>query len=541
MKRNRTALKKLLRPLWWRVALLTALAMLQSVGLVGFSLTTKYVIDSAVNKDGSLWTWAMVLGGVVLLILTTNLLQAWYSGSTGDKSMARMRHALLSAAAHSEDARLESYHSGELLSRGMEDVNTICDGFVNTIPTMLGQSIRLVCTFLAVAILSPSLAPILLLAGILVVGASALIRPVMKRKHQQVRKTEEQVMASMQENLQQLELIKSLQTEERILDRFALRLRISLAAKASRRRYTVASGALMAGISQIGTAALLLWGAVQIWLDKLSYGSLTAMLQLISLFRTPVVGLSGTMTKLTAMEVAAGRLLDLLETQQPQEDAPVQDISVQAVVFEHVTFRYPSDETPVVRDFSISFPLENWACLTGISGKGKTTLFKLMLGLYTPQEGRVYLKTDKGEIPCGKQTRHLFAYVPQDYALFSGTVQENLQLVAPDATQEECMRALQIAQAGFVSDLSHREQTQVRENNSGLSKGQLQRLAIARAVLMERPIFLLDECTSALDASTESAVLQNLQRLGKQAILVTHRPDAVAELGKVTFVAMEQS
>ena len=113
-------------------------------------------------------------------------------------------------------------------------------------------------------------------------------------------------------------------------------------------------------------------------------------------------------------------------------------------------------------------------------------------------------------------------------------------LVAPDASEEALENALRIAGAEYVRELTHGDQTQVRENNTGLSKGQLQRLAIARAVLMERPVFLLDECTSALDAQTEAAVLANLQKMGKQAILVTHRPEAVEKLETVSFVSMEQ-
>jgi len=150
------------------------------------------------------------------------------------------------------------------------------------------------------------------------------------------------------------------------------------------------------------------------------------------------------------------------------------------------------------------------------------------------------LQTDGGDIPCTEATRQLFAYVPQDYALFSGTILENLQLVAPDADESRLRRALSIAQADFVWELEDQLQTQVRENNAGLSKGQFQRLAIARAVLLERPIFLLDECTSALDAGTEDGVLRGLHDLGKQAIVVTHRPEAMQVLDGITSVSMER-
>jgi ATP-binding cassette subfamily B protein len=263
------------------------------------------------------------------------------------------------------------------------------------------------------------------------------------------------------------------------------------------------------------------------------------MLQLLSQFRTPVLGLSGLWSRLAAVEVAAERLSALLIPACPVEPQTV-DGEIRAIVLEDVTFAYPGDETPVLQNFSFRFPLEDWSCLTGVSGKGKTTIFKLILGLYQPQKGRIYLQTDRGEIPCSEATRHLFAYVPQDYALFSGTVLENLQLIDPDITTDKLRQMLEIAQADFIWELTDREQTQVRENNAGLSKGQLQRLAIARAVLMDRPVFLLDECTSALDARTEDAVLRSLKAMKKKAILVTHRPEALEALEDIAAVSMEQ-
>jgi ATP-binding cassette subfamily B protein len=204
-----------------------------------------------------------------------------------------------------------------------------------------------------------------------------------------------------------------------------------------------------------------------------------------------------------------------------------------------VTFSYPDDEQPVLQDFSLRLPLDRWTSLGGISGRGKTTLFKLILGLHTPQKGRVYLETEKGEIPCSPAVRHLFAYVPQDYALFSGTVLENLLLVAPDAEPQQRKAALTAACADFVFSLTDGENTRVGENNTGLSKGQLQRLAIARAILMERKVLLLDECTSALDAETEQAVLKNLYAFGGGALLVTHRPEALSVLPDVNSIQME--
>ena len=343
-------------------------------------------------------------------------------------------------------------------------------------------------------------------------------------------------MSTMQEDLQQLELIQSLDAQKPILFRFQSKLQSSLDAKRSRRVWTVGTTGVINTVTLAGSGALLLWGAVRVADGSLSYGALTSMIQLFALFRAPVLGLSGLWTRLAAVEVASSRLKDLLHGEIPPAP-PASNAQVHAVVFEDVSFGYPGEEAPVLEHFSARFPLENWACITGISGKGKTTLFKLILGLYKPQSGRVYLETDKGELLCGPETRHLFAYVPQDYALFSGTIRENLELVAPDSPEKQ-RKAIALAQADFVWGLTAEDETLLRENNTGLSKGQLQRLAIARAILMERPVLLLDECTSALDADTETQVLANLHGLGKKAILVTHRPEALKDLSGITPVSM---
>ncbi len=528
-----------MRPYLGRVIWLNILTVLQAVAQVSLAVVTKYVIDAAVKHNGQFLQWAIALGVTLLVIVLSHVLLSWLTGSTVDRCVARMRQALLAAANNCSEEQLSGYHSGELLSRGMEDVHTVCDGFVMTVPGVVGMLTRLVAAFVTIVIMYPAIAPLLLIASLVVIGTTALLRPIVRRKHRAVRQADEQMMSSLQENLQQLELVQSLQMEKQSIKRFAGKVKLSLRARSRRRRWSVGISAGLSLVSQLGTGVLLLWGALQVASGAMSYGSLSAMLQLLSMLRNPVVGLSGVWNRLAAIDVSAERLQELLNQQQSQEE-PLDVDAVEAVIFENVTFHYPGDTQPVLENFSVRFPLDQWACLTGISGRGKSTIFKLILGLYKPQEGRVYLQTAKGEIPCGGATRHLFSYVPQDYSLFSGSVLENFQLVKPDATEENCRPAISAAQADFLWELSAGLQTQVKENNTGLSKGQLQRLAIARAILMDRPIFLLDECTSALDAQTEESLLQALSELNKQAILVTHRPDALRERVGVTFVEMEE-
>lgn len=528
----------MLRSQWGSVVLISCLTVVQSLLQVAVAVLMRYVIDAALENNGKLFFWGVTLIVSLITLVICHSALSWYTGSASDRFVARLRRELLTSAAYSRDAKLQSYHSGELLSRAMEDVKTICDGVMSALPSLIGQLTSLVAAFAAVLLMYPPIAAILAAAAAVIGSMAAWIRPFMKRRHRTVRQAEERMTADMQEDLQQLELIQSLQIQEQTLKRFDRYLKNSLAAMFKRRLWSVGSNGVITTVSNMGTGALLLWGASQIAVGTLSYGSLTSLLQLLSQFRNPVVGLSGLWSRLTAVEVAGERLQELLIPEKPvaEETAPA---VIEAIVFEDVTFGYSGDEAPVLQGFNARFPLGGWACLTGLSGKGKTTLFKLILGLYSPQKGRIYLETDRGQITCSEATRNLFAYVPQDYALFSGTVIENLLLVAPRADETQIRKALKIAGAEFIWDMAAAEQTQVRENNTGLSRGQFQRLAIARAVLMDRPIFLLDECTSALDAQTEDTVLKNLCALNKQAILVTHRPGALDGIERVSLVSME--
>lgn len=532
-------IKRILRGHRMRIVGLCVMTVLHAVLQVFVALLSRGLIDAAVTGKGSVLSWGLWLAADILAIIGLGTLLSWYGGSSADRINASLRQCILRTAVYSRDEHLLKHHSGELLNRGMEDVTVICDGVVNALPNLVGQTARLLAAFVAVLLISPLVAGVLLVVAVLVVAATAFLRPLLRKRHKAVRNSDEKMMASLQENLQHLELIHSLDMQEETTQRFGQKVRENLRQRFKRRVMTVSSGTVLSLASQAGSGTLLIWGAAQIASDALSYGSLTAMLQLMTQFRSPVLSLSGLWSRIASLEVASERLADLLTPIRVPKRKPIKS-RVTTIVFENVTFSYPGDEAPVLENFSFRIPLNDWSCLTGVSGKGKTTMFKLVLGLYTPQTGSIYLQTETGRQDCSELTRQLFAYVPQDYALFSGTVLENMQMVAPNVTQEQLRAAISVAQADFIWDMPLKEQTFVQENNAGLSKGQLQRLAIARAVLMDRPIFLLDECTSALDSQTEEAVLKGLKALGKQAVLVTHRPEALHSLGGVKKVSMEQ-
>ncbi|MDO4269928.1 MAG: ABC transporter ATP-binding protein [Eubacteriales bacterium] len=521
---------------------LCAGAALQAGLQVALAVLTQNTVDLGIAGDERFSRWGTAMAAVILLRCGLHSFLFWFTGQTADQAAACLRHELFAAAEQSTGEQLQKYRSGKLLHRAMEDVRQFCDGLTTALPALSGNLFQLGAAFLAIGFFHPALALLLLFVGAAILTGAACLRPFIKKRQAEVRKADEEAFTTMQSYLQRIELLQSLSAEDQALNRFDVRQDEALHNKRRRRKLMVWANGLLSVAMQFGTGCFLLWGIWQIYRGNLTYGGLAALTQLLALLRRPIISLSGIGARLTALEVSAERLAELLSFDRPAEAVSERmPEHVNAIVFEKVTFQYCPEEEPVLQDCSMRLDLRSWTCLNGFSGLGKSTVFKLILGIYRPQSGRVYLETARGEIECGPATRKLFAYVPQDYALFAGSVLDNLRLVRPDADDRLCVWALEIAEAGFIQDLPQGLQTQLREQNSGLSMGQLQRLAIARAVLMERPVLLLDECTSALDPGTEQKVLFMLRSLRSGGILVTHHQDALEKMPNIKRLELEET
>ena len=338
-----------------------------------------------------------------------------------------------------------------------------------------------------------------------------------------MRQAEEGLTGCTQEILEHTELLRSMTAGEEAVRRFEGRQKEWLRERKRLRVFSTGVGTGFSAVLQLGYAVLLVWGGIAIREGRLSFGDLAALLQLLAMFQSPLTGLSGVQSRLAAVRAAEARLDELysLPGEAPGQAAEEDDV-FRAIVFENVTFSYEGEEQPVLRNFSARLPLDRWTCLTGISGSGKSTLFRLILGLYHPQQGRVYLETERGELPCSAAVRGLFGYVPQTPWLFSGSIRENLLLAKPDADDAALWEVLDRAQCGFVRDLPDRLETVLSEEGGGLSAGQRQRLAIARAMLSAPRFLLLDEITSALDEDTEARLLTELTGAYPAAVFATH-------------------
>ena len=201
-----------------------------------------------------------------------------------------------------------------------------------------------------------------------------------------------------------------------------------------------------------------------------------------------------------------------------------------------LSFSYENQEVLKASDFSIK--KDSVCAIVGESGTGKSTLFRLLLGLYKPESGSLVFKTQNGDVPIDAAQRELFSYVPQDAMTLSGTVRENITLLSGNVSEEKIKKAAkQAVILDFINSLPQGFDTPIGERGLGLSQGQLQRIAIARALVTDSPILLLDECTSALDSETECALLNNIKHeTNKTVILITHRPAALDICDHVLYV-----
>ena len=391
---------------------------------------------------------------------------------------------------------------------------------------------RIVGAAAALLTLEPLFAGALLSAGGLLVAFTALARRQLKKLHKQVSEAEGKVSGFIQETIEKLLMVQAMDVAEEMERRSDSLLEHRFRIQRRRKNVSVLTNTGVSILTYGAGFLALAWCSFRLLQGRMSFGSLTAVIQLVNQLQSPFVHLTGVLPQYVAMIAAAERLMELDaipgEEASAVEDARGLYAQLDGIGADRLCFSYDNDVILQGADFSL--PKGAFAVITGPSGIGKSTLLKLLLGVYPPEDGSLFACRGDERIPLGRATRRLFAYVPQGNLLLSGTLRENLTIVRPDAAQAEIDRAVYVsAMDEYLPHLPDGLETVLGENGAGLSEGQAQRLAIARAVLSGAPILLLDECTSALDEAIEQTVLTRLKALpDRTCIAVTHRPAALA-------------
>jgi len=392
---------------------------------------------------------------------------------------------------------------------------------------------RMIAAVVVLGVLDARFTILVAALGAVVILATGLMRQKLKDLNKQVSDHNGRVSGLLQEVMEKLMMVQAMDVSDEVEHRADTMITARYEIQRKRKNVSLLTNTGISVMSYGAGFLALVWCARRLLRGLMSFGSLTAVIQLVNQLQSPFVGLSSVLPQYVAMVASAERLMELEEIQgEPapkKQSADVLYRQMTTICAQGFSFAYDRDQ--VLQDVAFTLPKGAFAVITGPSGIGKSTLLKLLLGIFRPAQGEIYLDCGREKLVLDRSTRHLFAYVPQGNLLLSGTLRENLTIVKPDATEAELNEALYVSATDeFVSQLPLGLDTPLGESGAGLSEGQAQRLAIARAVLGGAPVLLMDECTSALDADTERKVLSRIKELtGRTCIAVTHRP-AAAEL-----------
>lgn len=508
---------------------LTLFSIGASLSGVFFALGSKNVIDAAVSGKKDVFFYAcLVQIGIILSILICTVCMQHLKERIHASLDRTWKITLLGSVIESEYRDVSKFHSGELLNRLNNDVRTLDDSIVNLLPNLCGMVIKLVAAFGILSAMTPGFAVVMLLAGILVILATGIFRKKLKRLYKQVSEADGRVSGILQEVTEKLLAVQAMGIADEIQRRVKLRLNERFDAHRRRKNLSLFANLCIyimyygAGFAALASCSYGLLTAT------MTFGTMTAVIQLVNQLQSPLVGLSGIMPQYVAATAATERLqeLDSLQKSAPPCKCNPVDLyeRMDSIVAENISFTY--DRDCVLNNTGFSLPKSSFCVITGQSGAGKSTLLKLLLGIFKPESGGFYLQCGNERIPIDESTRRLFDYVPQGNLVFSGSILDNLLVVRPDATENEIAHAIYVSTMDqFLPQLPDGLNTVLGEGGAGLSEGQIQRLAIARAILGNSPVLLLDECTSALDMQTEALMMSRLCELkGKTCIAVTHRP-----------------
>jgi len=514
-------------------------AILDALVFIVLAMLSKNIIDIATNvKSGNMVMAAVSIFAVVFAHIVFTGVRSTLKTYTITKTTISMRDYLFSSISKKKYARISKYHSGDILNRMTSDVEVVVLGVCNVLPTVAAMLSKLVGGLSALLILDWKITAIVLCLGCFVPAVGRVLSRKYKYLHKQSQQTEGNTRAFLQECFENIVVVKTFVKEAPFSKKLNRLMHYNFLVKMKMAVISLLTHLSLYSFFTAGYYIMLVWGATQISAGVITYGTLMAFLQLISQLQSPLKEVSGILPQYYSALASAERLIELEDIEEdlpPVEDDKLCEVknSFTGIDVKNVSFAY-KDEF-ILKNCSFSVEKGRITAITGESGSGKSTVFRILLGLFDPQEGEIFIN---GDIKLDTSLRGLFAYVPQGNLVLSGTIRENMTLCNDDVDEDELIKAAKAADIyDLIKSLPDGFDTVVSERGGGLSEGQIQRISIARALLTDAPILLLDEATSALDESTETTVLSNIKAMNEKTVLfVTHRNTSLKVCDKIIRV-----
>ena len=528
--------RQILQWLWraWRgnrlQAVLNAVLGLLSVAVsLAQVKAVQHAIDVASHVvSGSIY-WAVgFMAALVLCDFAISISSIWVRNILGIKAQNRMQQQMLDRILRSEWHGKERLHSGDVLNRLEQDVISVVNFLTETIPSTLSTLALFLGAFFYLFSMDHRLAIVIIIIVPLFILVSRIYIGRMRQLTRKVRDSDSKVQSVLQETIQNRMLIKTLESDDVMVDRLENTQSELRHHVVRRTAFSVFSNLVLNFGFAFGYMVAFLWSALRMSHGTLTFGGMTAFLQLVNKIQGPARQLTRLVPAFVGVFTASERLMELEENPLEEQGAPIGMDAPCGVRLTDVSYHYDDSPETVISHLSFDFRPGSCTAVLGETGAGKTTLVRMILALISPSEGRAEIYNRRTARALSPRLRCNFVYVPQGNTLMSGSIRDNLRLGKLDATDEEMHHALRQACADFVLQLPDGLDSPCTERGGGLSEGQAQRISIARALLRNRSIMVFDEATSALDPDTERQLLQNvLARHDKTVIFITHRPAVV--------------
>jgi len=517
-------LMKYSKPYMGRITLMMAFSIISTVVSLWMVQISKNIIDNATGGNKFV-TLLIVYFCLMIAMQVVGIVSTLLSAILSEKFSFGIRKQIYDKIIRSHWMDVKRYHTGDLMTRLTSDAGAIADGIIGTIPNIIILFVELLMVFVTLFIYSPLLAVFAMLVAPVAALVSFFLGKKLKKLQIKVQESESNYRSFLQESLANLLVVKSFANEDYPVDRLTTLREERFKWVFKKTKMSIASSTVMSMTFQLGYIVAFAYGAWQISTGQITYGTMTVFLTLVNRVQSPIIGLAQQIPRVVSVLASAGRVIELQNIPVEERLPEVVTSDKIGVDIENLTFGY-TDEI-VLDNVSLNIKPGEFVAIIGESGIGKTTLLRIIMSFMGNYTGKVDFFDENGLTdPANANTRRFISYVPQGNTLFSGTVRENIRMGKLDATDEEMWDALKLS-AGydFVKELPNGLYTVIGERGHGISEGQAQRIAIARAFVRKAPLLILDEATSALDENTEKEVIKGLQQLEPRptCIVVTHR------------------